>query len=91
MVGLGICERRACRLLSLCRATVQYQPRQRPDEPVLRAWMRELAIQRGGFGSPRLTLLLRREFPNLSHKRSDRLCALERPQVQFRRRKRCKC
>ena len=46
-------ERRACRLLSLCRATVQYRPRQKPDEPLLRARLRELAMQRGGFGSPR--------------------------------------
>ena len=84
-------ERRACRLLSLCRATVQYQPRQTPDERLLRARLRELAMQRGGFGSPRLTLLLRREFPNLNHKRAERLYALERLQVQFRRRKRRKC
>lgn len=83
-------ERRACRLLSLCRATVQYRPRQKPDEPLLRARLRELAMQRGGFGSPRLTLLLRREFPNLNHKRAERLYALERLQVQFRRRKRRK-
>ena len=91
MVELGMSERRACRLLSLCRATVQYRPRQKPDEPLLRARLRELAMQRGGFGSPRLTLLLRREFPNLNHKRAERLYALERLQVQFRRRKRRKC
>ena len=90
MVEMGMSERRACRLLSLCRATVQYRPRQKPDEPLLRARLRELAMQRGGFGSPRLTLLLRREFPNLNHKRAERLYALERLQVQFRRRKRRK-
>ena len=90
MAELGMSERRACRLLSLCRATVQYRPRQKPDEPLLRARLRELAMQRGGFGSPRLTLLLRREFPNLNHKRAERLYALERLQVQFRRRKRRK-
>lgn len=84
-------ERRACRLLSLCRATVQYRARSKPDEPVLRARMRELAMQRGGFGSPRLALLLRREFPRLNHKRAERLYALERLQVQFRRRRRRKC
>lgn len=88
---LGLSERRACRLLSLCRGTVQYRTQPKPDEPVLRARMRELAMQRGGFGSPRPTLLLRREFPNLNHKRAERLYALERLQVQFRRRKHRKC
>ena len=50
-------ERRACRLLSLCRAPVQYQPRRKADEAVFRARMPELAMERGGFGCPRLTVL----------------------------------
>lgn len=87
----GMSERRACWLLELCRPTMQYRRRVKPDEPVLRARLRELAMQRGGFGSPRLTLFLRREFPGTNHKRVERLYALERLQVQFRRRKRRKC
>jgi putative transposase len=87
----GLSERRACRLLGVCRPTMQYRRRTKPDEPVLRARLRELAMQRGGFGSPRLTLLLRREYPGTNHKRIERLYALDRLQVQFRRRKRRKC
>jgi putative transposase len=70
---------------------MQYRRRVKPDEPLLRARLRELAMQRGGFGSPRLTLFMRREFPGTNHKRVERLYALERLQVQYRRRKRRKC
>jgi putative transposase len=91
MQEIGLSERRACWLLGVCRATAQYKRREKPDESALRARLRELAMQRGGFGSPRLALLLRREQPRLNHKRVERLYALERLQVQFRRRKRRKC
>ncbi len=91
MQDMGMSERRACRLLGVCRATAQYQRTEKPDEAALRARLRDLAMQRGGFGSPRLTLLLRRERPGVNHKRIERLYALERLQVQFRRRKRRKC
>lgn len=83
-------ERRACRLLGACRPTIQYRERVKPDEAALRARLRELALERGGFGSPRLTLLLRRELL-VNHKRIERLYAQERLQVQYRRRKRRKC
>lgn len=58
---------------------------------MLRLRLRELASQRGGFGSPRLDVLLRRGCPRVNHKPIDRLHTLERLQVQFRRRKRRKC
>lgn len=84
-------ERRACRVIGQCRATQQYRRRVKPDEPGLRARLRELAMLRGGFGSPRLTDLMRREYPTLNHKRIERLYMLEGLQVQYRRRKRRKC
>lgn len=84
-------QRRACRVLGACRATMQYRRRVKPDEPALRSRLRELAMLRGGFGSPRLTDLMRREYPTLNHKRIERLYMLEGLQVQYRRRKRRKC
>ena len=86
MRAIGVSERRACQLLGICRSSV-HCPRERADEPHLRARLREFTMQRGGWGSPRLALLLRHEHPRLNHKRVERLYALEWLQVQFRRRK----
>jgi len=70
---------------------MQYRRRVKPDELALRSRLRELAMLRGGFGSPRLTDLMRHEYPTLNHKRIERLYMLEGLQVQYRRRKRRKC
>lgn len=49
--------------------------------------LRELALQRPRFGSPRLTVLLRREFGPVNHKRVERLYAEEKLQVPVRRKR----
>jgi len=58
----GISERRACLLVELSRETYRYQPTVATDEEAIRRRMRDLAAARPRFGSPRLTVLLRREF-----------------------------
>ena len=69
---LAVSERRACRLVGIARATVQYQPR--PDRNGwLRQTLRELATQRRRFGARRLYVLLRRAGHPVNHKRVERL------------------
>ena len=47
-----------------------------------------MALQRPRFGSPRLTVLIRREFGSINHKRIERIYAKEGLQVPLRRKKR---
>ena len=87
MLPTGRSERRACELVSLNRSTCQYVPREDPEELVIRKRLRELALERPRFGSPRLTVLIRREFGPINHKRVERLYAEENLQVPVRRKK----
>lgn len=88
MKDTGISVRRACDLIELNRSTYQYESRKRADEDLLRNRLKELALQRPRFGSPRLTVLIRREFGAVNHKRVERLYAEEGLQVPLRRKKR---
>ncbi len=65
-------ERRACGLLGVWRSSWRYQQR-RPEEPLLRERLRELAYERRRFGYRRLHVLLRREGWAVNHKRIYRL------------------
>ena len=56
----GLSERRACRLMSLNRASRRYRTRRAPDT-ALRERLRALAHERRRFGYRRLFILLRRE------------------------------
>jgi len=58
--GLGLSERRACRIAGADRKMVRYQSR-RPPDTALRARLRDLANERRRFGYRRLFILLRRE------------------------------
>lgn len=80
-------ERRACQLAHLPRATMRYQARPR-DDTTLRARLRSLAHERPRFGYRRLTVLLRREFGTINHKRVHRLYCAEGLRVRRRVRKR---
>ncbi|HEX6002576.1 MAG TPA: DNA (cytosine-5-)-methyltransferase [Burkholderiales bacterium] len=68
----AVSERRACRLIGLCRATQRYakRPERRPE---LRVRLRELAEQRRRFGYRRLHILLEREGAVVNVKRVRRL------------------
>lgn len=80
-------ERRACRLVQFARGTMRYRARRR-DETALRTRLRTLAQERPRFGYRRLTVLLRREFGAVNHKRVHRLYCAEGLQVRRRVRKR---
>jgi len=82
--GHGISERRACRLLGLCRATQRYT--KRPDRAgELRARLRELAEQRRRFGYRRLHVLLEREGMVINLKRVRRIYREEGLSLRQRR------
>lgn len=80
--------RRACRLVGLAEASWYYRPAPNPAEAQLRARLRMLAQQRPAFGSPRLTVLLRRELGVINHKRVERLYAEEGLQLPRRAKRR---
>lgn len=79
---------RACRYLGVHRALMRYVVR-RVAPPALCVRLRELAVAKPRWGSPRLTWRLRREGWGVNHKRIERLVRVERLLVGQRpRRKR---
>lgn len=83
----GISVRRACMLVQLPRATLQYQARPRPDEAALLADITVLAQDNPRYGYRRIWALLRRKR-TINRKRVHRLWKLSRLQVKRRTRRR---
>jgi putative transposase len=67
-----VSERRACRVLKVCRATVQYRPVKR-DDSALRLRIKEIAATRVRYGYPRVHVLPRREGWCVNRKRVYRI------------------
>lgn len=82
----GYSQRRACRLLAMNRRTCRRLVTPDKDE-ALRARLRELAEMRRRFGSPRLTVLLRREGWRVNHKRVERVYREEGLSLRMKRRR----
>lgn len=82
-----ISERRACKIVGLCRSSCRYQAKPNNDAEI-RSRLRQLAEQRRKFGAPRLHTLLRREGYHINHKRTERLYREEG--LSLRRKKRRK-
>ena len=82
-----VSERRACRAVKVPRSTVRYCTR-RIDDGKLRSRLREIALKRRRFGSPRITVMLRREGFKVNHKRVERIYAMEGLQVKKRKKRR---
>jgi len=80
--------RRACGLVDLSEASYYYRRKPNAQNARLRARLRELARQRPAFGSPRLTVLVRRELGVVNHKRVERLYAEEGLQLPRRAKRR---
>lgn len=72
-----ISERSACSLIGMARSTYRYKPIPDALNDQIRVRMNEIAARKRRYGSPRLTVLLRREFGPINHKRVERLYALE--------------
>jgi len=71
--GLGVSERRACRVLGQHRATQRNLATPRPDEAPLTAAIVELATKYGRYGYRRITALLRQEGWTVNVKRVARI------------------
>ena len=80
-------ERRACVVSGVARATVRYQSVTADAAPI-RERLRALALTRPRFGYRRLTVLLRREYGVVNHKRVYRWYRQDGLQVRRQRRKR---
>ena len=68
-----VSERKACRVLSQCRATQRYEPKQMNDEELLRNCVTSLASKYGRYGYKRVTALLNQEGWKVNHKRVFRI------------------
>lgn len=66
-------ERRACLLVGISRASMRYQSNAKPEDDVLQARIKALALERRRFGYRRIHRLLRREGFKVNHKRVYRL------------------
>lgn len=86
MKEIGLSERKACNLVGLCRTTQRYKRRRKPDGE-LRERLRELAKQWPRYGSPRLGVLIRREFGPINRKRIERIYREEELQLPRRRKR----
>ena len=69
----GISARRACRIVGLSEASWYYQAKANPSNQAISTRLCELAGERPAFGSPRMTVMIRREFGVVNHKRVERL------------------
>ena len=86
MESFGLSQRRASKLIGLCRTTLLYRHKPDRDES-LRKRMKELAEQRKRFGYRRLHVLLKREGLVKNHKRTERVYRQERLSLRVKRRK----
>ncbi len=82
----NLSERRACKIVRLCRSSCRYQAKPSNDTEI-RSRLRQLAEQRHKFGAPRLHVLLRREGFLINHKRTERLYREEGLSLRLKRRR----
>lgn len=85
MRSVGLSERRACALTGWCRASIRYRSIRNEANERIRQRLKELSVERPRFGSPRLSVLIRREFGSVNHKRVERLYVQEGLQLPRRR------
>lgn len=77
---------RCCRLLGLSLSSFAYEAKPNTDGPI-RDKLIELAEENKRFGHPRLFVLLKREMPEVNHKRSHRVYTELDLQLERRKRK----
>ena len=87
MQTVGVNQRQACSLVGIWRGTCRYQVKGNREDDLIRHRLRELAVARPRFGSPRLGVLLCQELGVINHKRVERLYAEEGLQLPKRRKK----
>jgi putative transposase len=80
----GLSERRACTLAGQPRTTQRYRVCAKKDGHVRRR-IRELSQRWPRYGTPRLTILIRRELGAVNHKRIERIYREEKLQLPHKR------
>ncbi len=88
--GLGVSERRACRVLGQHRATQRHATVPPPDEVALTAAIVACAAQYGRYGYQRVTALLRQAGWTVNLKRVELIWRQEGLKVPKRQPKRCR-
>ena len=83
-----VSQRRACRVLGVCRSVQRYQKKKPDDEEALRRDVTRLALKYGRYGYKRITALLRTEGWYVNHKRVERIWREEGLKVPQRQKKR---
>ena len=86
MKGLGLSERRSCRIVGLSRSVHQYRPAPKNDAAVV-GRLKELASENRRYGYLRLHALLRREGLVANRKRTYRLYTEQGLQVRTKKRR----
>jgi putative transposase len=86
--GLGVSERRACRVLGQYHTTQRHAVQHRPDKESLTAAIVELATRYGRYGYRRITALLRQAGWTVHAKRVPRIWRQEGLKVPLRQPKR---
>ena len=84
--GLGLSERRSCRIVGLSRSVQQYRRAPRDDAAVV-GRMKELASENRRYGYLRLHAMLRREGLVANRKRTYRLYTEQGLQVRTKKRR----
>ena len=79
-----ISRRRACRILSLHRSTLEYKPKRQDDEEV-KAKMKMFASKYRRFGRPRIHNELRKSGLKINHKKTARLYRKLALQLKYRK------
>lgn len=85
----GLSCRSACKLLSVARSTLDYEPRKEKADAPVRSRMRELAAQYPRYGYRRIRIFLGRDGHRMGNDRAHRLwrqCKLQVPRRRPRRR-----
>lgn len=77
---------RVCRLLGLSVSTYNFQEPAKDDVPV-REKFEELIKEHRRFGHPRLFVFIKRDMPEINHKRTRRICRDMGLQIGRRKRK----
>ena len=88
VAGVGLSQRRICRLLELDRNTLRYRSR-RQEDTALRTRIREIGESKRHYGCPRIYVRLRREGWPVNHKKVERIYYRDE-ELSLRRRRRKK-
>lgn len=80
----GISARRACKLAGVSEASWYYQAKRNFTNEAMTTRLCELAGERPAFGAPRMTVVIRREFGSVNHKRVEQLYAQQGLQLPRR-------